>query len=80
MTNHMQRAGILALKKSRANAGKKHIKMRVTDGGTVTHEVVWWNGGVKLSVGKLDLAFAPQVNEFNGRHTVQLKILDWQPA
>jgi hypothetical protein len=52
----------------------------VTD-GTVTHEAVWWNGGDKsLPVGKFDLAFAPQVNEFNGRRTVQLKVLDWRAA
>jgi hypothetical protein len=36
---------------------------------------------VSLVVGtKFDLAFAPQVNEFNGRRTVQLKVLDWRPA
>jgi single-stranded-DNA-specific exonuclease len=61
----------------RMGAQKQHVKMWVTD-GTVTHETVWWNGGDKsLPVGKFDLAFAPQVNEFNGRRTVQLKMLDW---
>jgi single-stranded-DNA-specific exonuclease len=59
---------------------KQHVKLWVTD-GAVTHEAVWWNGGDKsLPVGKFDLAFAPQVNEFNGRRTVQLKVLDWRPA
>jgi single-stranded-DNA-specific exonuclease len=57
---------------------KQHVKLWVTD-GAVTHEAVWWNGGDKsLPVGKFDLAFAPQVNEFNGRRTVQLKVLDWR--
>jgi hypothetical protein len=23
---------------------------------------------------------SPQINEFNGRRTVQLKVLDWHPA
>jgi single-stranded-DNA-specific exonuclease len=42
-------------------------------------EAVWWNGGDKpLPVGKFDLAFQPQLNEFNGRTTVQLKVLDWR--
>ena len=64
----------------RMGADKQHVKLWVTD-GTVTHEAVWWNGGDKsLPVGKFDLAFAPQVNEFNGRRTVQLKVLDWKPA
>jgi hypothetical protein len=30
--------------------------------------------------GKFDLAFAPAVNEYNGRRKVQLKVLGWRPA
>ena len=63
----------------RIGAEKQHVKMWVTDGMT-THEAVWWNGGAaSLPVGRFDLAFAPQINEFNGRRTVQLKVLDWRP-
>ncbi|HXI68924.1 MAG TPA: single-stranded-DNA-specific exonuclease RecJ [Verrucomicrobiae bacterium] len=59
---------------------KQHVKMWVTD-GAVTHECVWWGAGKEaLPEGAFDLAFAPQINEFNGRTTVQLKVLDWQPA
>ena len=61
-------------------AEKQHVKMRVTD-GAATHEAVWWNGGDKsLPVGKFDLAFVPQINQFNGSQTVQLKVLDWQAS
>lgn len=64
----------------RMGAEKQHVKLWVTD-GAVTHECVWWGAGKEaLPEGKFDLAFAPQVNEFNGRTTVQLKVLDWQPA
>ena len=64
----------------RMGAKKQHVKMWVTD-GAVTHEAVWWNAGEgSLPVGKFDLAFAPAVNEFNGRTTVQLKVLDWRTA
>ena len=64
----------------RMGAEKQHVKMWMTD-GAVTHECVWWGAGkAALPEGKFDLAFAPQVNEFNGRTTVQLKVLDWQPA
>ena len=75
----------------RIGADKQHVKMWVTDtpsspggygaaGGAVL-EAVWWNGGNEsLPVGRFDLAFAPQVNEFNGNRLVQLKVLDWQPA
>lgn len=62
----------------RIGAAKQHVKMWVTD-GAATLEAVWWNGGDKsLPVGKFDLAFQPQMNRFNGRETVQLKILDWR--
>jgi single-stranded-DNA-specific exonuclease len=62
----------------RMGANKQHVKLWVTD-GKVTHEAVWWNAGHgALPVGKFDLAFAPGVNEFNGRTTVQLKVLDWR--
>ena len=61
----------------RMGATKQHVKLWVSD-GAVTHEAVWWNAGV-LPDGKFDLAFAPSVNEFNGRTTVQLKVLDWRP-
>jgi single-stranded DNA-specific DHH superfamily exonuclease len=70
----------LTQKKSalRMGANKQHAKLWVTD-GAVTHEAVWWNAGA-LPDGKFDLAFAPSVNEFNGRTTVQLKVLDWRAA
>jgi single-stranded-DNA-specific exonuclease len=64
----------------RMGAEKQHVKLWVTD-GKVTHEAVWWNAGKEsLPVGRFDLAFAPQVNAFNGKRTVQLKVLDWRPA
>ena len=72
----------LTQKKSplRMGANQQHVKLWVTD-GAVTHEAVWWNAGKSaLPVEKFDLAFAPALNEFNGRRTVQLKVLDWRAA
>jgi single-stranded-DNA-specific exonuclease len=75
----------------RIGGEKQHVKMWVTDtpsppggygtaSGTVL-EAVWWNGGAEsLPVGTFDLAFTPQVNQFNGSRSVQLKVLDWQAA
>jgi single-stranded-DNA-specific exonuclease len=64
----------------RMGAKKQHVKLWVTD-GSATHEAVWWNAGEgSLPVGKFDLAFAPQINDYNGRTTVQLKVLDWRTA
>jgi len=71
----------------RMGADKQHVKLWVTDTpapsayGARAVEAVWWNGGsASLPVGRFDLAFAPQINRFNGKTTVQLKVLDWQPA
>lgn len=63
----------------RMGAEKQHVKLWVTD-GSVTHEAVWWGAGkdATLPPGRFDIAFAPQINEFNGRRTVQLKVLDWR--
>lgn len=64
----------------RMGAEKQHVKLWLTDGQT-SHEAVWWNAGKEsLPVGKFDVAFTPQVNDYNGRRAVQLKVLDWRPA
>jgi single-stranded-DNA-specific exonuclease len=58
----------------------QHVKLRVTDDRRVL-EAVWWKGGDALwPTGRFDLAFVPQINEFNGTRAVQLRILDWRPA
>jgi single-stranded-DNA-specific exonuclease len=58
----------------------QHAKFRIQD-GAATAEVIWWGGGdAALPTGRIDLAFAPQLNEYNDRRTVQLKLLDWRPA
>ncbi len=64
----------------RMGADKQHVKLWVTDGIT-THEAVWWGAGKEsLPVDEFDLAFAPAVNDYNGKRNVQLKVLDWRPA
>jgi hypothetical protein len=51
----------------------------VTTGGS-TLEAVWWNcRNAPLPDAPFDLAFTPSVNEYNGRRSVQLKVLDWRP-
>jgi single-stranded-DNA-specific exonuclease len=56
----------------------QHVRLRVTDGSRMV-EAVWWNcGKAALPTGPFDLAFTPQINEYNGRRSVQLKVLDWR--
>ena len=65
----------------RMGRDQQHLKLKVTD-GAVAHGAVLWNCGehANIGAGRFDLAFAPQINEFNGRRLVQLKVLDWRPA
>jgi single-stranded-DNA-specific exonuclease len=57
---------------------KQHVKMWITAGRS-TVEALWWGAGEEsLPVGRFDLAVVPQINEYNGRRSVQLKVLDWR--
>lgn len=58
----------------------QHVKFQATDGGSV-RDVVWWGAGeAPMPSGVFDLAFAPGKNEYNGKTTIQLKLLDWRKA
>ncbi len=59
---------------------QQHLKLHVTDGNDV-REAVWWNVAKDYTPPKsFDLAFAPQINAFNGNRTVQLKVSDLRSA
>jgi len=61
----------------RMGAEKKHARLWVTDGRKTLEAVLWAAGDGPLPIGRFDLAFVPQLNEYNGRVSVQLKVLDW---
>jgi len=64
----------------RIGVEKKHVKLWITD-GRATREAIWWGAGKsELPASRFDLAFTPQLNEYNGACTVQFKVLDWRPA
>lgn len=57
----------------------QHVKFRLAAAPVL--EAVWWNcGDSELPKVRFDIAGAPSINEYNGRRTVQLKVLDWQPC
>jgi single-stranded-DNA-specific exonuclease len=58
----------------------QHAKFRVGAGEHIL-EAVWWNcRQAPLPNDRFDLACTPTVNEYHGRRTVQLKVLDWRPS
>ena len=59
-----------------------HLKMFVSDGG-VRHCAIAWGAGDQLVTFKrpnvsLDIAFSPQINEWQGTQSVQLILRDWE--
>ena len=60
---------------------KNHLRMFVKD-GTVKRRAIRWGAGDKLITFRrpnmsLDIAFSPQVNEWQGTRSVQLMLEDW---
>jgi single-stranded-DNA-specific exonuclease len=64
----------------RIGTEKRHAKLWVTDGKATCEALMWGVGDGPLPAGRFDLAFTPQLNQFNGSCTIQLKVLDWRPA
>jgi len=57
---------------------RQHAKFQVTD-GTHAREVVWFGCQNRQIPGdSFDLAFIPQINTFNGKETLQLRLIDWR--
>ena len=59
---------------------QQHVKLFVTDGRNTLEAVLWNAGKGDLPSGTFDLAAVPQINEYNGKRSVQLKMLDWREA
>ena len=64
----------------RVGRERQHAKFWVTD-GRLTREAIWYASGDRpFPTVPFELACVPHVHDFNGRRTVQLKVLDWRPA
>lgn len=60
--------------------GQQHLRFTVTD-GRAFHQALWWNCDPGFVFPPLfDLAFAPELNEYNGTFAIQLKVLDIRPS
>jgi single-stranded-DNA-specific exonuclease len=56
---------------------QQHVKFNATD-GTTMHQALWWNCPSEPPE-RFDLAFSPELNEYNGTYGIQLKVLDLKP-
>jgi single-stranded-DNA-specific exonuclease len=64
----------------RMGRDQQHAKLWITDGRNVCEVVCWNCDKAPLPAGNFDLAFVPQINEYSGSRSLQLKLLDWRPA
>ena len=64
----------------RMGQDQRHAKLHVTDGALTTEAVMWNVPEGETPEGRFDLVAAPSINEFRGRTSVQLKVLDWRRA
>lgn len=57
--------------------GNNHLKMQISGDGALCNSI-WFNKGhfIDIISGPFDIAFTPQINYWNGVHSVQLKMKD----
>lgn len=61
---------------------QQHLKFRLTD-GVASLDTLWWGGaegGATPPSGTFDVAAVPQLETYQGRTSVRLKLLDWRPT
>jgi len=63
-------------------AGDRHMTARFTQFGSVMRAVAFgqsdWIEPMNNHKGQFDIAFRPNINEYNGMKSVQLQLLDWR--
>ena len=64
----------------RMGRDKQHAKFWVTNNHDACEVVAWNLKPEDEPKDTFDIAIAPQINDFNGRRSVQLKLIDWRPA
>lgn len=68
-------------KPMRVGREMQHLKFQVGDGTSPGIEAIWWNAGAAVvSEGPIDVAFTPTINDYQGRRSPQLTVLDWKPS
>lgn len=71
-------SNLILLQKKLMGSSRNHLKLLVEDNKHNTYDCIWWSkGDISLSPGdKLDIAFCPQINTYNGNTTIQLILQD----
>ena len=66
----------------RIGSGERHLSLRVEQHGVKMRGVAFgggeWAEHLEPDNGLYDFAFKPVINEFRGRRSVELQIIDWR--
>ena len=66
---------------SRRTVGENHLKLSVRDGERVLPAIGFRMAGATVEEGAwLDILFSPEINEWNGNRTLQLRLRDFRQA
>ena len=65
---------------SRKVVGEKHLKLFVRHGNRTLPAIAFGMGDAAVEVGDvIDLLFSPELNEWNGNVSTQLRVRDFRP-
>lgn len=74
----------LAEPSRRMGGGDRHLTMRLTHDGIAIRGVAFgqgdWCETLNECQGPIDIAYRPVINEFRGRRSVEVQLVDWRPA
>jgi single-stranded-DNA-specific exonuclease len=64
--------------------GERHLSLKLTQGRATMRAVAFgkgeWAEEIAKAGGPLEVAYRPVINEFQGRRTVEIHLVDWRPA
>ena len=64
--------------------GGRHLDLRVRHYGKSMRAIAFgqgeWADEITQNDGPISICFAPKINRFRGRETVEMQLIDWQPA
>lgn len=68
----------------RMGKGDRHLTARLEHRGTRMRSVAFgqaeWCDDLNQISGTIDIAFRPVINDFRGRRTVEMQLVDWRPS
>lgn len=74
----------LAEPSRRMGGGDRHLSMRLTQHNIHIRAVAFgqgdWCDDLNACEGPIDIAYRPVINDFAGRRTVEIQLVDWRPS